>query len=124
MDVTRSDSMGIKDIAQFQKEFDKRHGWIDDFSSYDEGFFERLQYATISLAGEAGEFSNFLKKILRERKLTGRVDESLMAGMKEELVDTFIYLIILSIILKVDLGSAYHEKMKFNKQKYKRFENK
>ena len=84
----------IEEIKDFQKEFDERHGWIDEFDEMDEEFFARLQYAAIALAGEVGEFSNFLKKILREKKLNGRIDDICIESMKEELVDVFIYLII------------------------------
>ena len=112
----------LEEIVKFQEEFDKKHGWLDELKGYDDKFFARLQYATIALAGEVGEFSNFLKKILRERNLSGEVDEVHMASMKEELVDVFIYLIILSLILKVDIPKAYFEKMKFNDKKYKKFE--
>jgi NTP pyrophosphatase (non-canonical NTP hydrolase) len=112
----------LEDIVKFQNEFDKKHGWIDEFNSYDDKFFERLQYATIALAGEVGEFSNFLKKTLREKGLDGKINDTLLASMKEELADIFIYLVILSIILKVDIGKSYYEKMKFNQKKYIKFE--
>ncbi len=116
--------MHLEDIVQFQKEFDKKHGWIDEFDSHDEKFFERLQYAAISLAGEVGEFSNFLKKVLREKGLNGEINQIHLASMKEELIDVFIYLVILSSILKVDIAKSYYEKMNFNQKKYKNFEKK
>ncbi len=112
----------IEELVKFQKEFDKNHGWLNEYDAHDDKFFERLQYATIALAGEVGEFSNFLKKILRERKLNDRIDDTHMAAMKEELIDVFIYLIILSIILKIDIPKIYYEKMEFNEKKYKKFE--
>lgn len=111
----------IKEIAKFQADFDKDHGWVDQFERDDDKFFERLQYATIALTGEVGEFSNFLKKILREKKLNGEIDAAFMASMKEELIDIFIYLIILSLILDVDVEKEYYEKMQFNEKKYKKF---
>jgi len=112
----------IEDIVKFQKEFDKNHEWLDEYDAHDDKFFERLQYATIALAGEVGEFSNFLKKMMRERKLSGRADGVHLASMKEELIDVFIYLIILSIILKVNIPETYYKKMEFNDKKYKKFE--
>jgi len=112
----------IEDIVKFQLDFDKNHGWIDELNAGDDKFFDRLQYATIALAGEVGEFSNFLKKILRERSLNAGVNEVHLTSMKEELIDVFIYLIILSILLKVDIPKAYYEKMAFNQKKYIKFE--
>jgi len=80
-----------------------------------------LQYATIALAGEVGDLE-FPQEDSEGKEDLWQNRRVLMAGMKEEMVDTFIYLIILSIILKVDIGKAYQEKTKFNEQKYKRFE--
>jgi NTP pyrophosphatase (non-canonical NTP hydrolase) len=113
--------MDIKDIVEFQKKFDLRHGWINEFSRHDEKFLERLQYATIALNGEVGEFSNFLKKILRDKKLTGEIDEGHLAAMKEELVDVFIYLVILSLILKIDIEDGYFQKMNKNDSRFKKY---
>ncbi len=115
-------TMHLEDITKFQKEFDARHGWTDEFKEFDDKFFDRLQYAAIALPGEVGEFANMLKKIIREKKLTGKVNSEYLASMKEELTDVFIYLIILSIILKVDIGEAYYGKMKRNEEKYRNFE--
>lgn len=80
-----------------------------------------MQYATIALAGEVGDLE-FPQEDSEGKEDLWQNRRVLMAGMKEEMVDTFIYLIILSIILKVDIGKAYQEKTKFNEQKYKRFE--
>ena len=112
----------IEEIVEFQKKFDMSHGWTDEFDGKDAKFFERLQYATIALAGEVGEYSNFLKKIIREKNLTDEINEEHTSAMKEELVDIFIYLVILSIILKVDIAKTYYEKMKFNQQRFQKFE--
>ena len=80
-----------------------------------------MQYATIALAGEVGDLE-FPQEDSEGKEDLWQNRRVLMDGMKEEMVDTFIYLIILSIILKVDIGKAYQEKTKFNEQKYKRFE--
>ncbi len=111
----------IKDIVEFQKEFDKKHNWINEHEKQDEKFMERLQYATIALAGEVGEFSNILKKIIRDKNLDGKIDQTRIGDMKEELVDVFIYLIILSIILKMDLGKEYFDKMKKNEERFVKY---
>ncbi|MCX6815942.1 MAG: nucleotide pyrophosphohydrolase [Candidatus Aenigmarchaeota archaeon] len=112
----------IEEITKFQKEFDKLHGWINEFEKHDEKFLDRLQYATIALAGEVGEFSNILKKVLRDKKLDEKIDEAKLKDMREELVDVFIYLIILSIILKADLGKEYFDKMNKNQDRFKKYE--
>jgi hypothetical protein len=57
--------MDIKEIAKFQKEFGEKHGWSWSKSSQEEKI-KHLQYGTIALAGEVGEFANTVKKILRE----------------------------------------------------------
>jgi NTP pyrophosphatase (non-canonical NTP hydrolase) len=112
----------IKDITEFQREFDRKHNWIDEYEKMDDKFLQRLQYATIAMAGEVGEFSNELKKILREKHATESIDEKHISHMKEELVDVFIYLVILSLILKVDITKEYFEKMDKNNERFKKFE--
>ena len=114
----------LEDIVKFQKEFDDKHGWIRGSEHNDEEFLKNLQYSVIGLTGEAGELANFAKKLLRERHSTGKFSDVHLESMREELIDVFIYLIILSVVLKVDVAKKYYEKMEFNQKKFERFEKK
>jgi len=83
---------------------------------------DKLQEATLALVGEVGEFTNIVKKIKREHGSNGNFRHDLMPGLREELVDVFIYLLILSIALKMDLPKEYYDKMKKNEERFKGFE--
>jgi NTP pyrophosphatase (non-canonical NTP hydrolase) len=113
--------MSLKEITKFQREFDKKHGW-DWSSSSQEDKIKNLQYGTIALAGEVGEFANTVKKILREFQVLNKISEKDYEKMKEELVDVFIYTIKLADqLLNFDLEKEYFKKMKLNEKRFKKF---
>ncbi len=116
--------MDLKDIIAFQKKFDEKHGWswegVDE-----EGVLERLKYVTIALSGEVGEFANILKKVLRKDFPAGKMpDGDKLEGLREELTDVFIYTIIASRILKLDLEKAYFKKIEELEERFKDLEKK
>ena len=115
--------MDLKEITKFQREFDEKHGWNWANSSEKEKL-EHLQYGTIALTGEVGEFANLVKKILREFNSTGKLPgKDMYEKLKEELTDVFIYLLKLADqALEMDIEKEYFKKMKFNEVKFKRFE--
>lgn len=115
-------SSKLEDIVKFQKAFDDRHGWTRGSESSDEEFLKNLQYSIIGLTGEVGEMANFAKKILREKHSGFGLNDKHLAGLKEEVVDVFIYLVILSIVLKMDLAGEYYGKMKKNEERFQKFE--
>ena|SRR3989304_8882229 len=115
--------MQIKDIVEFQKQFDVEHGWLWSPQDTETKRLNDLQYATIALLGELGEFSNIVKKILREyNHSNAKPTEEMIEKLKEELTDVFIYLVKVSIMLDFDLEKTYLQKMSFNKERFKRFE--
>lgn len=71
-----------------------------------------LGYLALALAGEAGEFANLIKKIIRDdldiNTKEFRVD------MAFELVDVLIYTSMLANLLGVDLAEAYSYKREIN----------
>lgn len=112
----------IKDIVKFQKEFDEKHGWIWDSENPDKRM-NMLKYGALALSGEVGEFANLVKKVWRQLDHDGmKPDEEILKKMKEELVDVFIYIITLSENLNMNLEKDYFEKMKFNEERFKKFE--
>jgi NTP pyrophosphatase (non-canonical NTP hydrolase) len=114
--------MDIKEIFDFQKKFDEKHGWewtVDD----EKGMLERLKYVTIAINGEAGEMANFVKKALRENFPEGKsIDAERLQKVKEEIVDIFIYVMLACRTLKMDLEEEYFKKMRHNDEKYKNLE--
>jgi NTP pyrophosphatase (non-canonical NTP hydrolase) len=116
--------MDIKEIAKFQKGFDEKHGWDWSKSSQEEKI-KHLQYGTIALAGEVGEFANTVKKILREFNFSKKIPKKEYEKLKEEVIDIFIYTIKLADqILEVDVEKEYFKKMKMNEKRFEKFKKK
>jgi len=115
--------MNLNEIQKFQKEFDEKF-----FSKYWEGHLdmdrklEFLKDFTIALTGELGEFANLIKKANRDRRvLEKKLDNEMIEKLKEELTDCFIYMIILSTILDMDVEKEYLKKLKFNKKRFEKY---
>ena len=69
-----------------------------------------LTYMGLALCGEAGEFANEVKKIVR-----GDVTvQQALPFLREELADVFIYLMNLVELLKMDLTQEYIRKREIN----------
>ncbi|MCS7105732.1 MAG: dUTP diphosphatase [Candidatus Aenigmarchaeota archaeon] len=113
--------MNLKEIAKFQRDFDKRHGWDWSKSSKEEKI-KHLQYGTIALAGEIGEFANTLKKILREFNFSKEIPKEEHEKLKEEIIDIFIYFIkIADQLLELDIEKEYLKKMEKNEKRFAKF---
>ena len=108
--------MTFKDIQKFQKEFDEKYFskyWADK-KNVDQKI-EFLKDMTIALTGELGEFANTIKKVSRDWKnLREEPSQKMIDKLKDELTDCFIYLVILSNILKMDVQEEYMKKVRFN----------
>jgi len=116
--------MTLKELQKFQMDFDnkyfseywnKRHDldWKIDF----------LKDMTIALGGEFGEFANIIKKVNRDKKkdIEENLSKEMMNKLKEELTDCFIYLIILSNILEMDIEKEFLRKTKFNEKRFQKY---
>ena len=113
--------MTIQDIIQLQKEFDSSHSstfnWDAEIS---DGNLEMLGFLLLSIAGELGEASNIVKKIIRgDFSLAEKREE-----ISEEIVDIFIYLIKISYQFKIDIEDLYLKKMRKNTERFSRYERK
>ena len=100
--------------------FDKSHGFPVEFHS-PSAKYDQISKDLIGLIGEVGEFSNVVKKITLhlERPSTYQLSiEDAEVRLKEELVDTLIYLVRLSAILDVDIQQEYLKKLAFNERRY------
>lgn len=120
--------MEISEIVNLQKQFDQQHGW--DLKT--EKTSEKLNLITkdlVGIMGELGEFSNLVKKLnlLSDISLETEIStefKSLTPQLKEELIDTFIYLIRISSHLEMDLSEEYIKKYTINKERFRKYENK
>ena len=75
-----------------------------------------LGYLTVALCGEAGEFANILKKIMRGSKDVN--DKVVRVEMAFELVDVLIYTAMLANLLDIDLAEAYKHKREQNVERF------
>lgn len=113
--------MKIEDFIRYQKEFDENHSsdfnWSEKITQDN---IEILQYLLLCMVGEFGETSNLVKKVVRgDYKLNEIRDE-----LSEEIIDVFIYVIKLIYQLDIDVEDVYLRKMKKNKERFIRYEEK
>jgi len=119
--------MELKELQEIQRNFDRKHGWETGTHLEKEKLLMCLQQDLIGLFGEAGEFANVLKRITlgchkRPPQDLNSLFSNSMGNLREEIVDTFIYLIRLADSLGVDLESEYLKKLQFNEIRHKEFE--
>lgn len=112
--------MELKDIIDKQMAVDEKHGFPVKFESMSEKYAQ-LNKDLVGLFGEIGEFSNIVKKINLKLDRGAAYDFDLAGGealLREELVDTFIYIIRIGEIIGIDLEAETLEKIDFNEQRY------
>ena len=115
--------MTLNEIQKIQERFDKKYFnkyWTkkDDIDQK----IEFLKDMTIALTGELGEFANLIKKMSRDRKnLEEKPSEELIDRLREELIDCFIYLVILSNILEMNITKEYFKKTKVNEKRFQKY---
>ncbi|MCI2915419.1 hypothetical protein [Staphylococcus hominis] len=116
--------MEISDLVMIQHSFDKDHGWLPQNDSVTEKL-DFINRDIIGLIGEIGEFSNLIKKLnLQNDSCLKTSFEDFYPELKEELIDTFIYLIRISSHLNMDISQEYLNKLSINKERFKKYENK
>ena len=117
--------MEINELANIQKEFDSKHGWVLE-SKRPQEVLGSLNKDLIGLFGEIGEFSNLIKKLNLDSHETDQVLEAKIRGMyndlSEELIDSFIYLFRIATHLDIDIEKTYLEKLERNRKKYHKYE--
>src|SRR3989338_3660544 len=100
----------VKKIQEFQLKFDEEHFPELKNVSYD----ERLLFNSVALAGEVGELANVVKKRHRKKLCSLKTDniaeEEYKEKIKDEIVDVFVYTLILSNLFEIDLEHEYYKK--------------
>lgn len=111
--------MTLSEIINMQKEFDSNHkGTFPWNVQITENNLEYLEFLLVAFAGEFGEVSNIVKKIVRGDYSL----EEKRAEISEEIADMFAYLIKLSYQLNIDLEATYIEKIRKNQERFKHYE--
>ena len=113
--------MTIKDLLEYQKNFDKLHKsnflWGEKINDSN---IEMLEFLMIGLMGEVGESANIVKKIVRgDFTLKDKKKE-----LSEEVSDIFAYLLKIIYQLDIDIEKIYLEKMKKNEERFLKYEEK
>ena len=112
--------MEIKQIVEMQVKSDEVNGFPVKFSGLNERY-DQLTKDLVGLIGEVGEFANIVKKI--NIKLA-RPDEyeldfgAAEGSLREELVDSLLYVFRISAMLEFDLEEAVLKKIRLNSTRY------
>jgi len=107
----------LQAIIDRQRAFDSAHNWNNyDSQLSEEELIDALHRGTVDLLGELGEFANDVKKSRRESGLRRQ-------ELREELTDTFIYLLKLSLLLEMDLDEEHRKKIKQNYARFTHHQN-
>lgn len=117
--------MDIKQILERQVAQDEANGFPVRFMN-PTAQYDQLTKDLVGLFGEIGEFSNIVKKI--NIKLanpdTYELELDIAEGaLREELIDTFIYIIRIAAILNVDIEKEVLKKMQLNANRYASLRN-
>lgn len=112
--------MDLRQISNMQIEMDEQHGFQVNFEDRIQKY-EQLNKDLVGFFGEIGEFANLVKKatikLERPQEYTFDITDGEEA-MREELVDSLIYLFRLAAILDMDLQDEILKKMQRNKARY------
>ncbi len=112
--------MEIKEILEKQVASDESLGFQVKFSNK-EKMYDQLTKDLVGLFGEIGEFSNIVKKITIKLSNPDKYDLKIDVaedGLREELIDTFIYILRIAAILNVDIEKEVLKKMQVNDNRY------
>ena len=107
--------MDIKEIQTIQTSFSESRGWFYHKANNTDDMISKLQYNAVALAGEVGEFANLVKKVTRQKE---RLNDEMLAHMKEEVTDVFIYVLLASKLLNMDLEAEFLKKQEKNEQRF------
>ncbi len=117
--------MELNEIIKIQNDFDEKHGWLMTEKNI-QSYINYLSQDSIGLLGELGEFANHIKKLNilvdHEEELSSTF-EDIKSKLQGEIVDVFVYLVRLSTHLDMDLEKKYLEKLSFNAERFKKYEN-
>ena len=107
--------MELKELKKIQTDFSKSRDWHWHHADNEEELITHLKYMAVAIAGEVGEFANLVKKVMRQKE---EMNVSMKDHMKEEITDIFIYCLLISNLLDMDLETEYFKKLEKNKQRF------
>jgi NTP pyrophosphatase (non-canonical NTP hydrolase) len=117
--------MDLATLMKVQIATDEKRGFPVKFSA-DRERVTQLMKDLVGLFGELGEFANLLKKVeikLDHPTYYGASFTESQDQLREEVVDSLIYLMRLAAILETDLESELLKKMQINQERYRSLEH-
>lgn len=112
--------MSLQELMDLCKNLDEKHGFPVIFEDKSKRY-NQVTKDLVGLFGEIGEFSNIIKKINIKIEKTDGYELDLPEAehnLKEEIADSFIYLIRIANILEIDLTTEINKKIEKNKVRY------
>ncbi|MDD5181620.1 MAG: MazG nucleotide pyrophosphohydrolase domain-containing protein [Candidatus Nanoarchaeia archaeon] len=109
--------MDIKSMQDINAKFSESRGWFYHKASNTDDMISKLGYNAVAISGEVGEFANLVKKVLRNKE---RLNDEMLAHMKEKVADVFIYTLIVSQLLNMDLESEFLKKQGKNEGRFEK----
>lgn len=112
--------MDLSQIVDMQTRLDEKNGFPVRFPERRQ-LYGQLTKDLVGLMGEIGEFSNIVKKINIKLDRPREYDldfNSAEVSLREELVDSLIYLIRIGAMLEVDLEKEVLAKIRLNAARY------
>jgi NTP pyrophosphatase (non-canonical NTP hydrolase) len=116
--------MDLAALMKIQITADEKHGFPVKFNG-DRERLTQLMKDLVGLFGEIGEFSNLIKKIEIKMDRPAYEGPSLAESrdqLREEVIDSFIYLMRLAAILETDLEAELLKKIQINQERYRPLE--
>lgn len=107
--------MDLKEIQKMQTNFSESRGWFFHKAKDKKELFDKLGYMAVAIAGECGEFANIVKKVLRQHE---RLNDEMKEHMREEVTDIFIYCLLTSSLLEMDIEKEFLKKLERNKERF------
>lgn len=112
--------MDIKQILEKQIAQDEANGFPVSFAD-STARYDQLTKDLVGLFGEIGEFSNIVKKINIKLANPDKYELDMDVAeeaLREELIDSLIYIIRIAAMLDVDVEEEILKKMQLNADRY------
>lgn len=112
--------MDLSALIDSQISADRRRGFQVEFTN-DAERVAQLEKDLVGLVGEVGEFANLLKKVglgISHARYNAKSLSDATPALREELADSLIYIMRLSVILGGNLEADLLEKMRLNNIRY------
>jgi NTP pyrophosphatase (non-canonical NTP hydrolase) len=105
--------MELRQIFELQKEFDRKLGW----NTYEkcrmpEETLDFMEHFILVMVEELGEISSIRKQYRRDKQ------EFAVHGLRNELVDIFIYFMQACMALNMNLEKDYLDKLRHNEDRF------